>query len=95
MARRVSVQISEDPTVNEALITTTTGQRYSRRVERRDYLGSPRNPMPTRGVVDKFMRNAGPTVGVSRAEQMADLFAHLDELPDIGELTRLFGAASP
>lgn len=90
MAKRVSVENSGDPRVNEVEIATKGGETYSRRIERKDYLGSPVNPMSKSQIADKFARNASPVIGDEQTKRLIGMFNNLEELKDIGELNRLF-----
>ena len=89
LARRVRLETSESPYVNEVEISAG-GETYRGRIRREDYLGSPRNPMTREQLEAKFVRNASVVVGDSRAREMAAVFGALEELDDIRKLTRLF-----
>ena len=89
MARRVSLEVSESPYINEVEISAG-GETYRSRIRRADYLGSARNPLSQEQLEAKFLRNASGVVGESRARQLAERFAVLEELDGIRELTRLF-----
>ena len=56
--------------------------------------GSPANPMTDAELADKFRQCAEwGGVDARRAQQIIDLVWRIDELPDVGELTRLLGDA--
>lgn len=89
LARRVRLETSESPYVNEVAIRAG-GRTYRDRIRREDYLGSPRNPMSPEQLEAKFLRNASVAVGESRAQEMLVLLRSLEELDDIRRLTRYY-----
>ena len=93
LARRVRLETSESPYVNEVAISAR-GRTYTGRIRREDYLGSPRNPMSGEQLEAKFLRNASAVVGGSQARDMLALLRSLEELDDIRQLTRLFSLRS-
>ena len=89
LARRVRLETSESPYVNEVAITAA-GKTYRGRIRREAYLGSPRNPMTQDQLEAKFIRNASVVVGEPRARNMVGVLSALEGIDDIRELTRLF-----
>ena len=50
-------------------------------------------PMDDATLEAKFMANAADAFGEARSRQIVEAVRHLDDIDDIGDLTRLLGAA--
>jgi len=94
LARRVEFVV--DPEIEQLYpktfpgkveIVLKDGRRYAHRVE--GPKGSPQNPMAAAEVAEKFIALAGGVIGPERARQVLELAAHLEEVPQVEELTRL------
>ncbi len=73
----------------ELTVCTRDGKRYVKIAEQP--MGGAGRPLEeTRALVrEKFMRNAIPSIGASRAHAAADMIERLDQLADVRELTEL------
>ena len=91
LARRVHVEVSEHPKVNEMDVVMEDGRSFTKRIERKDYLGSPSNPMTREQVEGKFLRNASPMIGEARAAELVAAFDRLELLPGVSAVTSLYG----
>jgi 2-methylcitrate dehydratase PrpD len=89
-ALRKLIAVTPDPSFRPdqaaATVRTTSGASYE--VQIAHAMGTVDNPMSDQALADKFLENATPVIGASRARKVIDITAKLEELADIGELVR-------
>jgi hypothetical protein len=89
-ALRKLVQVKADPSFrldqSAAIVHTTSGSTYETQIAHAT--GTVGNPMSDQTLREKFLGNATPVIGASRASQLVEMTAKLEALNDIGDLVR-------
>jgi 2-methylcitrate dehydratase PrpD len=77
------------PAVRNAIveITTIDGGQFKTLVDRMP--GAPYNPLSAQELDDKFLSLSVPILGEQRSDQIAETTRDLENLPEVGSLTRL------
>jgi 2-methylcitrate dehydratase PrpD len=89
-ALRKLVQVKADPSFrldqSAAIVHTRSGSTYETQIAHAT--GTVSNPMSDQTLREKFLGNATPVIGASRASQLVEMTAKLEALNDIGDLVR-------
>lgn len=84
----MSIRDSQRP-MSRVTVTLKDGRSFSR--EATTVRGDAENPAPRSQLVDKFLSLAGPVLGEAGARAVVDAVDQLEDLGEIGALTRLLG----
>lgn len=90
IAARVTVAAHEDPEMNEVEVRTR-GRTIVRSIHRSRFHGSPLAPMSRDDCERKFLGQAAPVVGASKACALIDLVWNLEQVEDVRALAANFG----
>lgn len=89
IAARVTVAAHEDPEMNEVEVQAR-GRTIVRSIHRSRFHGSPNDPLTRDDCVEKFLQQAVPVVGRTKAADLVQLVWNLEEVENVGDLAELF-----
>lgn len=89
IAARVTVAAHDDPEMNEVEVRTR-GRTITRAIHRSRFHGSPSDPLTRDDCVEKFLQQAVPVVGRTKASELIKLVWNLEEVENVGDMAELF-----
>ena len=89
IAARVTVAAHEDPEMNEVEVTARGGT-ITRSIHRSRFHGLHADPLTRDDCVEKFLQQAVPVVGPTKAREIIEIVWNLDAVEDIRELANRF-----